>query len=368
MRNIGRSDGKSGRNQDIEMLRGIAMLLILFYHYTQIIPGIMNTHWLQMLDEGLCQLAMVLFFSISGFGTYIYLHKHTDEGMLAYVKKRFFSIAPQYYFCLIVLLLTVGAGYLAWNQIFRIGALFAFAQNLFVSTNTMLNGAAWTISLMMQFYLIAPLIYKMLQRYGAKIYIVAILFSFSVRALISLYLERIDADSFYYVVYSIRQIYTTIDIFIGGMIAGKQYLEQKNISAPIRFRLSLPILLFITLGSFLGLVYTPISNYIWGAHIRSWLWPPLLGLEVAVLLYMCTGLQFKYQSLIGKVIQFIAKNEYGIYLWHIPLITSLSSKSPMYAGLLGRSRGGLLIVMCFLAVMVGKISNDLLKRFTKKNN
>ena len=92
MRNIGRSDGKSGRNQDIEMLRGIAMLLILFYHYTQIIPGIMNTHWLQMLDEGLCQLAMVLFFSISGFGTYIYLHKHTDEGMLAYVKKDFFLL------------------------------------------------------------------------------------------------------------------------------------------------------------------------------------------------------------------------------------------------------------------------------------
>ena len=98
---------KNGRNQDIEMLRGVAMLLILFYHYTQIIPGIMSTHWLQMIDEGFCQIAMVLFFSISGFGSYIYLTKSENKGLLFYVKKRFYAIAPQYYFCLIILFVSL---------------------------------------------------------------------------------------------------------------------------------------------------------------------------------------------------------------------------------------------------------------------
>ena len=213
--------GKRQRNLDIEMLRGIAILLILFYHYTQIIPGIMNTHWLQMIDEGFCQMAMIMFFSISGFGSYVYLFKHRDGKALSYVKKRFRAIAPQYYFCLVVLLLTVSANFLAWNQILRVSAFFAFVQNLFASTNTMINGATWTIALMMQFYLIAPLVYKLVQKYGVKFYVLSICVTFLIRMLVSLYIRRINGDSFLFVVYSIRQIYTTFDIFVGGMIVGK---------------------------------------------------------------------------------------------------------------------------------------------------
>lgn len=350
---------KNGRNKDIEMLRGVAMLLILFYHYTQIIPGIMSTHWLQMIDEGFCQIAMVLFFSISGFGSYIYLTKSENKGLLFYVKKRFYAIAPQYYFCLIILLFTVSANLLAWNQILKVGAFFSLIQNLFVSTNTIINGATWTIALMMQFYLIAPLIYKLVYKHGIKIYAIALVFTFFMRMLISAYLYKNNAESFSYVVYSIRQIYTTVDIFIGGMLAGKSLIEQKKGLSILRCRLSFVLLFVGILITFMMLIYTPVSNYVWGANIRSWLWPPILGIEVAFLLYICTGIKFKYQSIPGRFIQFIAKNEYGIYLWHMPLISSLAANAPMYAGLLERNKYGLLIIMIILAIMIGKASNNL---------
>ncbi len=359
--------GKRQRNLDIEMLRGIAILLILFYHYTQIIPGIMNTHWLQMIDEGFCQMAMIMFFSISGFGSYVYLFKHRDGKALSYVKKRFRAIAPQYYFCLVVLLLTVSANFLAWNQILRVSAFFAFVQNLFASTNTMINGATWTIALMMQFYLIAPLVYKLVQKYGVKFYVLSICVTFLIRMLVSLYIRRINGDSFLFVVYSIRQIYTTFDIFVGGMIVGKNYMERERELNAFRCRWGVAIVFLSILGSFMVFTYTPSSNYVWGANVRSWMWPAVLGIEVAFLLHLCTGIKLKYQSIGGKFIQFIAKNEYGIYLWHMPLISTISVSSPMYAGALERSPEGTLIVMGMLAIMVGKGSNDLLNRFVKKN-
>lgn len=350
------------RNQNIEMLRGVAILMILFYHYTISVPGMVKGSFGLILDESICQVAMCLFFSISGFGTYIYLDKQTENVTAwEYLKKRFRRIARQYYFCIGVILLTTGASYLAWNQSFKILSVLTFCQNLFYSTNGAINGVSWTVALMMQFYVVAVPLYKLVKKYGIKSYVVSAILVLFIRIVISYYILLHSLDLLNYVIYSIRQIFTTADIFIAGMFAAKIYKSGK-------LKLSSRNGWAATIGSGIGAIltfviftYTPQAIYVWGSNLRCWLWQPLVGLETAVMLLCACSIQCKYKTLIGKSIQFVARNEYGIYLWHMILFRNLSQQSPMYAGMLSRSPILLLSLMIVLAIIVGAISNSLIR-------
>ena len=128
-------------------MRAMAILFMLFYHYTKTIPGIVHSYLGDMINEYLCQTAMLTFFTISGYGTYMYLDRvKGNRHWSAYVKSRFRKIAPQYYFCLIIVLLTTGTGYWAWNSLKNILIFFLFGNNLFISTNGEINGVTWTIA------------------------------------------------------------------------------------------------------------------------------------------------------------------------------------------------------------------------------
>ena len=214
---------------------------------------------------------------------------------------------------------------------------------------------------MMQFYLIAPFIYKVVKKYKVKAWLVAIIVVFLIRMSISIYLEKGGMDSSLFVIYSIRQIYTTIDIFIGGMLVGEAFchnLEMYN----NKYKRVLPLLFLIIIGTFMIIIYTPTANYVWGNNIRSWIWPSILGIEIAYLLFVCIRLEIQYNTIIGRFIQFIAKNEYGIYLWHLPLIVSVSSQSNIYKDLSEKNPGLLLIGMMLLAIVLGTGSNYLFQK------
>ncbi len=349
------------RNRNIEMVRGIAVLCIVFYHYSISIPGIINSPLAVAAVEGLCQIAMCIFFAISGFGTYCYLEKQPFSIKPSqYLKKRFKRLAPPYYICTAIILLTTGTAYLAWNQGFKVLTVLTFCHNLFPSTNGAINGVTWTIALMMQFYALAVPLYTLVHKYGYKFYVLIAVVTFAVRITISRYILLHNISELNYVVYSIRQIYTTVDIFVAGMCAAKFCSNRSGRSVQYAQAVSIGIgaALFIT---FMAFTYTQDKLYVWGSNWRSWLWQPILGAETALLLVAVAQLRNKYQSKGGRFIQFIAENEYGIYLWHMVLFQNISAGSPAYAGLLNRSPMVVLVGMIALAVAVGAAFNRLLK-------
>lgn len=353
------------RNQNIEAMRGGAILFILIYHYAIRIPGMIYSNFGRAINEGLCQSAMLLFFSISGFGIYTYLDSKRDNISVShFIKRRFMALIPQYYFNIIIVLLTTGTAYIASYHCKTIVSMFLLVHNIFPSTNGHINGVTWTLGLMMQFYIIAIPLYKVITKYNWVVYVISILFTLIARALIFRYLDYTGKDPTLYVIYSIRQIYTTLDIFVGGMCAAHFYKKGYN-KIPESFSFILVVGMgLLILTTFVVLVYTPSELFVWGNNIRSLIWPPLMGTEVALLLFCCTNMKLGYSSILGRVIQLIARNEYGIYLWHMVIIDNISANSPLYTQILNKSPIILLVIMMIIAILVGGASNRL---FLKNN-
>ena len=339
-------------------MRAMAILFMLFYHYTKTIPGIVHSYLGDMINEYLCQTAMLTFFTISGYGTYMYLDRvKGNRHWSAYVKSRFRKIAPQYYFCLIIVLLTTGTGYWAWNSLKNILIFFLFGNNLFISTNGEINGVTWTIALMMQFYLFAVPMYQSIKKNGGyKTYLFALAISLIFRRVTSLYIFLNHYSEWYYVIYGIRRLPATIDIFVAGMCSAHFRKNMVDFS-PSKSALLCGGSAILSFISFMAITYTPDQAYLFGGNIRCLLWQPLLGVLIAIVLFSCASIKINYNRSGGKIIQFIAKNEYGIYLWHMVLIGNLASQSEIYMQILNRSPFFLLICMIVLAIAVGSLSN-----------
>jgi len=345
-------------------MRGIAILMMLFYHYTLTINGIIQTTLWKIIDEGICQTALIAFFVISGFGTFLSLDYKTECGesisAFAYLKKRAFSIMPPYYFCIGAILLTTGTGYLTLSKLKIILAYLLYIQNLFPSISGDINGVTWTIAVMMQFYLIAVPLYRVLKRFNIKTYIVVLIFSQILKRIFSFVITKSGYPGLYYVIACIRQLFTTIDLFTVGMCAAMLYKQMKNSGKKISLSrcIYVCILVFITIEvGFVYCIYGVGSMY--GDGFKYLIWEPAIGVLLAVILFFSAQFPFKYESYIGRVIQFVAHNEYGTYLWHMILISNLSSQSGIYSYLQAKYPILLLLVMMLLACVVGFISTTL---------
>ena len=324
--------------------------------------------------EFLSQMAMLMFYVISGFGTYLYLSKKDIQSngavdYWAFIKRRFLGIAPSYYFCLIGILLTTGAYYLG-PQIWKtIPVYFTFTQNLFSKHSGMLNGATWTIALLMQFYLIAPFMYKMVRKWGCKTYFPIMLISIGARFCIDSYISIKGYEDLYYVIANIRQLITTLDVFCAGMYAAKltEYISVlKNIQK--QNTTSRKSILFVMYSACLVAIYCGfrIGGQLAGTNwipVTAWVyvWESIVGNLISIFVMLVFYAPFTYESVLGKGIQLVARYEYNTYLWHMILLTNIQG-SAWYQWGLSKSPVILTIILYILALNVGAMLTKLLRK------
>lgn len=225
----------SSRNLNIELLRVVAVFSIVFYHYFITMLSLSSSQYLFL--EALAQTAMIAFFSISGFGLYLYFEKG-KRTYFQFLKHRLTHLLPQYYLNILFVVFTTGTVYFsAWGYKIVLSN-FLCIQNLNLQWQG-LNGVTWTVALMVQFYLVSPLIYHLMRRNSFFIFL------FIVIAMVCRYISgaivtHLEVDAVYYVVCNIRQLPMTIDIFALGMLAAKlsnsakHYLHRfSNLSHPL---------------------------------------------------------------------------------------------------------------------------------------
>ena len=347
------------RNRNIETLRGFAILLLLFYHFT-ITLNIFTSLPFIMLDEALCQFAMIIFFTISGYGTFLHYQRRTNRGERIvwwnYGICRFKKIAPPYYTCMaFILLFTSGAVFLSRNGLKSIFIYGCFIQNLFPSVSGNINGVTWTLALFMQFYLLSYPVYKSVDKWGWKVYPLYLFASLSMNKMICSYITFKDYPDVYYVIASIRQIFTTIDVFVLGMICGKTKipdipLRNKNLAA---FGAALAVFVLSVAGV---VTYWLRTGGVWGDGLQYYLWKPLINVAVVIMILFISPCTVDYDTWYGKPIQFIAKVEYHTYLWHMVLFENLKNTSGLFNGLAQHFPLGTAIGMMALSIGVGYIS------------
>ena len=277
------------RLEGIDILRGIAVLLVLVYHFFAIFQLYDHTWFSYIHYFGL--LGVALFFIISGFLIFRAIEQSRERfgninGLKRYALHRIFRIVPAYYFNFLIVLilapLVIDTAYF-YSQGFlkQIAAHLLFVPFfIYRDTGFGINGAYWTLNIEMLWYLAAPLMLLLLKNIR----------SFVVFAILSLsYFVWIDAgmfhspipDSTLYANYLSFQLPGQMLYFLGG---------------------------FMLLSSWQGMQHA-------GFTLRN-----IAVFSTASLLFL---LLYQYHFRILHWLAWIGKISYSLYLWHMPLLFML---------------------------------------------
>lgn len=138
------------RIKELDALRGIAALAVVFYHFTTRYNQIFNKEFICNFSFG--WLGVPVFFILSGFVIYLTVNK--SKTSLSFFKKRFLRLYPTYWICLILTLIIECFSSLSINKLSLTNVLvnFTMFQELFNINN--LDGAYWSLFPELMFYLI----------------------------------------------------------------------------------------------------------------------------------------------------------------------------------------------------------------------
>ena len=351
-----------GRNKNIEMLRAVLILYMLLYHYRVSIPQIDLPY---LFKESFGQFALIGFFVLSGYGTYCYFHSKGESARFTvYIKRRLLAILPQYYFSIfMILLLTSQVALWSGKGLIKILESVLLLQN-FDTTNG-INGVTWTIAVLFQLYLIAMPLYKLLQKLGVCAWLVIAAVSLALKRCIFYYIGTRGIDSFYYVVTGIRLPFTTVDLFLTGMLAAYIAVKLKN---RLRGKKISNIAVMAICAGMLVLYHAGFNAYavhtggLWANKWTACAWHELIAIWIGGILLLLSNMDLQFESCPGRLIQFIAKYEYGIYLWHMVILGTFQTYGVSWFVSLSEKEPLLLVpVMMVIAALTGYLSTVITK-------
>jgi peptidoglycan/LPS O-acetylase OafA/YrhL len=297
------------RNQSLDLLRGIAILLVVLVHCqeesTGVVPGL---SWFAKNYGG---LGVQLFFIVSGYTMMLTFGDRTDlAAARSFYLRRFFRIAPLFWIAIVFyLLVTRGRGVTNFAPdgvgISDVLLTFCFLQWTSVTAYNSVVPGGWSIAVEMQFYLLFPLLIHLFRRRNGATLCYALIALASVigQSVVEPYLiPKLAAMLPASQAYLAEGVFTSWlphqVICFGFGILLYDYIELKNRPA---------------VGAL----------FLLGAALMS----PPLGLEVAVLAafafaVLVSNLSLSWMTLLGR-------HSYAIYLIHFAVVSFIVALSPV---------------------------------------
>jgi len=317
---------RGGRIATIDGLRGIAILIVVWYHFWQIswqgaeIPftGIS----LQPIPEtGF--LGVDLFFFISGFVLMLpYAHARLTGAppptLAHFFSRRFLKIVPSY---VLAIVLMIAIGYQTYahpaDAVKDVGFHLLFIHNWFAATNGSIDSVMWSLGAEIQFYVLFPLIVPAFVRWPLRsaLALFAVANGWRLWAMLS---------NHYFYAQRLEQLPAYVDLFAAGMLAAFAYVaiatRRPELAQRRRLFTALSVAGFIAFGALVLNLY----GHRWSDHP----WPETWKVEwrsAIALAYLAIGLGSLfavrgYQVLLAnRALLFLAAISYNLYLWHQPL-------------------------------------------------
>lgn len=343
---------KIQRNYNMDLLRAAAVILVVLYHSWVLTGSIaFRPEVFHMFIQLGGEIGVTIFFALSGYGIFCSLKKMEASGGLnfrMFLKKRCRRIMPQYYFCLLMTLLFMdGAYYLSGEQMLNLMSHIFFLHNLHPHFHGAINGVLWTMGVIVQFYVIAIPLYRWISKHMAVTLICSVGFTICMKAfLYGVIIPYFQLDGSVYF-FAGRQIITALDNFTVGM-AVACLIEKRNVILLKRqsWILFLSALAGMALICRAGLYYGIYTN-----NFSGYVWHSLLALIIMGLMAGGSFIKINDSGKISRIFLWVAKYEYGIYLWHLLFINNLVQKAPVIASLLERGHFGTMFLF-FLSVSV----------------
>lgn len=310
---------KQKRVVGVDILRAISILWIMIYHFW-VLSGqaAINCAIIKEFIQLGGEIGVTLFFLLSGFGIYYTLKNAEDKGtirFLPFFQRRCLRILPGYYVNIILVTILGSGVYLFYfSNLGDYFLHFLLLHNLSPRYSGSINGVLWTMAITVQFYYISIILYKLLKKnyiyflvltifetVVAKFVGYIILYQFLKKPELAFFAGR----SFF--------ILTVLDNFTIGMFVA-YCIEEKGLKIKKIIQIVMIILSFI----FLYLLCT--SGYKYGIHTNNWsgyTWHSILAIVLGILLLAAASIEYNEKNVIVKIMKWIAKYQYEIYLWHL---------------------------------------------------
>lgn len=349
------------RNRNIDFIRGISILLIVVYHVYAIsaIYGYAPKVQVPVLFEILMfggEIGVTLFFILSGYGIYCSLDKdQVQNGRIKCVqfwKKRLARIAPQYYISIgVVLFLTEGASNLSREGIKGILSHCFFIHNFWPDTHGALNGALWTMGVIVQFYLVAVLLYKGIKKNS----LICLILSYAITIFTKYLFFHVFGFEQQFV-YG-RQLITALDNFVLGMVLAKC---ERSIQSRKKSKVLNWILLFGCLAVFIAFLFVSKHLGVYSDTMIGYTWHSILATILSGIVWTYSRLEINYEFWLLKPFMIISRNEYGIYVWHFLIVNVLLAKSSLVNRIASMSFLLLSILITAITILVGITATKLI--------
>lgn len=309
-----------GRLGVLDGLRGIAVLLVLWYHVWEIswLPAPLAS--LQFIPEtGF--IGVDLFFYISGFVIVYPFVKAMAAGdpppiwgHFAY--RRAIKIVPSYLLSIIAVIAVGYARFSSAGQAFRdVGAHLLFIQSWWQSIVGSINGVLWTLAVEVEFYALFPLLWAAFKRYPWLTACAMAGFS----QLWRMHAQQCCYHNGMYIL--IFNLPGYLDIFAAGMISALLYVRWRDGKSVLQ----MPLATTAAIGGFVMLTLLLQNEWamravdqwstVWQVHNRT-----LTGLSFALIgLGSLLAFPLWRRLLANRVLLFLAAISYNLYLYHQPI-------------------------------------------------
>lgn len=278
-------------------LRGVAIVIVLVNHYVN--------YYLSDQFGGYAYRLVSFFFVLSGFGIYHSLDNVIRQGtmnaaqLVYYFYKRFIRILPLYWLSLL------GASYLFPNQ-YPLSEFVIFP--LFRSHGVIY----WFVTAILQCYLVGPLLFLFLKRFGKAKYIICLSFLMLLSFIYPLMHFDLSCIHFVYGNFLLGHIY----LFGLGMLIPSLVSENKDTYADKTLTLSL-LLVFVMLVFHLhGIKRADVLTYRTANFLAPFFIISAFGF---CLFFIATKPRLPFK----KIILLLGTYSYSLYLLHYLFYKSL---------------------------------------------
>lgn len=312
----------------LDGLRGIAVLLVLWYHVWEISWLPAPAPWLEFIPEtGF--IGVHLFFFLSGFVIALPFVRAAFAGTKAptwglFAWRRARKILPSYWLSILVAYAIGYAQTQGSHPFADVVTHLLFIHTWFAPTAGAINGVLWTLAVEVEFYVIFPLVWWCFKRSPWITAGVMIAPAWAWRAWVYAHFYNADFVQIY------ENLPGYLDIFACGLLAAHVYV---NYGARIGTRIATRGLrIAATLLAIAGFAYLVILlegifgyrladqwAYVWQINRR-----PLFGLAFAAMALGSLLALRPWRALIGnRVFLFLGAISYNLYLYHQMLAREL---------------------------------------------
>ena len=346
---------KNNRLDALLALRGFACLMVVTIHCApprkSIIYNDIDLSWL-MFSHG--AIAVWIFFVLSGYlmGKVFYTKRYTTDiaGVIKFWRNRALRISPLYYFAVLILSIFVYPEILKfsnWGYLLRI---CTFTYHPYISFDLVkFNDVFWSLSTEVQFYLIVPFVYSLIQKRlnnQKKVFVAVFLIiitTFIIRGLLWISFQtQITQEMGYAFKYWYTPLIVNLDLFLCGFLLNRLIQNRKPNLNQTKSLFTKIIAVTLIILLYLFSAHHLYYQELWNLPNRSGGWRTLTTILILQPLtaIITSGFIFAFEKDVYyeftkheklsfstilknpvRIFEIVGNLSYGIYIWHMPIIT-----------------------------------------------